>query len=145
MTKDKENIVRDIRRIASNHSPNDIDFIYFGNDPIIRNVQRELGSLGYYVNGDEGNYDFTTGMIVSTQRLMNERFDTLKQYNCADFMEYNQKIAHDGRGNTMCSVVIIIDDAKALVESLCRDSVEMLTQIISDGYPVGIHFIMDNI
>jgi len=63
MTKDKENIVRDIRRIASNHSPNDIDFIYFGNDPIIRNVQRELGSLGYYVNGDEGNSDFTTGMI----------------------------------------------------------------------------------
>lgn len=127
--------------IASFQSPHDVDFIYFGNHPVVRQTQTELGLRDYYGNGDEGQTSVTVGMIMETFNMMSERYETLKQHGCKNIVDYNSTIASEGNAEMMSYEVIFIDEIKNIFTEMDKDVVDMFGKIATYGRCCGIHII----
>lgn len=127
--------------IASFQSPNDVDFIYYGNNLLVRQTQTELGLRDYYVNGDEGQSSATVGMIISTFNMMSERYETLKQHRCKNIIDYNSTVAAEKEDSRMSYEVIFIDEIKTIFTDLDKDVVDMLGKIATYGKQCGIYIV----
>lgn len=130
-----------VHSIASFQSPKDVDFIYYGNNPVVRQAQTELGLRNYYVNGDEGLESFTVGIIISIYNMMSERYESLKQHGCKNIVDYNSTIELEREEARMSYEVILIDEIKSIFSDMDKDIVDMLGKIATYGRCCGIHVI----
>lgn len=127
--------------LASFQSAKEVDFVYLGNNSLIREVQSRLGELGFNVNGNEGFPNKMNDMIVSTFNLMSERCETLKQCRCKNIVDYNSMIPSEKKDSRISYVVILIEEIETIFSGMDKDVVDMLEKIATYGRNCGIHVI----